>query len=123
MAAAAVEKDVVEALPVEETRPRTTTKERDATKRQPPYAVVLHNDDVNSFDFVIEVLRKVFHYERLKAELLTLQAHETGRAVIWSGSLEVAELKADQVRACGPDPRMSAVGALPLRVTLEPLPD
>ncbi len=123
MAAAAVEKDVVKALPVEETRPQTTTRERDATKRQPPYAVVLHNDDVNGFDFVIEVLRKVFHYERLKAELLTLQAHETGRAVIWSGSLEVAELKADQVRACGPDPRMSALGAVPLRVTLEPLPD
>ena len=36
---------------------------------------MLHNDDVNGFDFVIEVLRKVFHYERLKAELLTLQAH------------------------------------------------
>ena len=74
-------------------------------KRQPPYAVVLHNDDVNGFDFVIEVLRKVFHYDQLKAERLTLQAHETGRSAIWSGSLEVAELKADQVRSCGPGPK------------------
>jgi ATP-dependent Clp protease adaptor protein ClpS len=62
------------------------------------------------------------HYERLKAELLTLQVHETGRSAIWSGSLEVAELKADQVRSCGLDPRLSALGALPLRVTIDPLP-
>ncbi|MCU0978147.1 MAG: ATP-dependent Clp protease adaptor ClpS [Pirellulaceae bacterium] len=122
MKSAAVESHPDETLPGKETRPKSATRERDATKRQPPYAVVLHNDDVNGFDFVVEVLRKVFHYDRLKAELLTLQAHETGRSAIWSGSLEVAELKADQVRSCGPDPRMSALGALPLRVTIEPLP-
>ena len=122
MKSAAVENHPDETLPGKETRPKSATREQDATKRQPPYAVVLHNDDVNGFDFVIEVLRKVFHYDRLKAERLTLQAHETGRSAVWSGNLEVAELKADQVRSCGPDPRMLSLGALPLRVTIEPLP-
>ena len=65
----------------------------------------------------------MFRYEQLKAQQLTLEAHETGRSVVWSGSLEVAELKADQIRSCGPDPRAASASALPLRVTIEPLPE
>lgn len=105
-----------------EIEPRTVPDEETETrtKRQPPYAVVLHNDDVNGFDHVIDVLRKVFGYGEPKAFLLTMQAHCTGRSIVWSGALEVAELKADQIRSCGPDPR--AAGALPLCVTVEPLP-
>lgn len=122
MKAAAVETPSAPTLPDRETRRQPATREQQATKRQPPYAVVLHNDNWNGFDFVIDVLCKVFHYERLKSQRLTLEAHETGRSAVWSGSLEVAELKADQIRSCGPDPRMSAAGALPLRVTIEPLP-
>src|SRR5687768_5912138 len=84
-------------------RTRQKPLERTKRKRQPPYAVILHNDDVNTVDHVIGVLRKVFNYNRLKAIRLTVEAHKTGRSVVWSGSLEVAELKADQIRSCGPD--------------------
>lgn len=105
-------------------RPAPTPRERTRTKtrRQPPYAVVLHNDDVNGFDFVVGVLRKVFNYGRLKAFWLTLKAHVTGRSVVWSGPMEVAELKADQLRSCGPDPNRKYAGAQTLTVTVEPLP-
>jgi ATP-dependent Clp protease adaptor protein ClpS len=107
---------------VVEIEPRTVPEDETETrtKRQPPYAVVLHNDDVNGFDYVVAVLRKVFGYDEPKAFALTLQADQTGRSIVWSGALEVAELKADQIRSCGPDPRAPA--ALPLRVTVEPLP-
>jgi ATP-dependent Clp protease adaptor protein ClpS len=103
---------------------RSSTKpdERTKPKRQPPYAVILHNDDVNGFGFVVGVLRKVFNYELQKAMMLTAQAHFSGRSVVWSGVLEVAELRADQIRSCGPDPEAKAKGALALRVSLEPLP-
>ena len=57
MKSAAVEIHPDETLPDKETRPKSTTREQDATKRQPPYAVVLHNDNVNGFDLLIEVLR------------------------------------------------------------------
>jgi ATP-dependent Clp protease adaptor protein ClpS len=120
MKTAAVAPPPERTLPDRETRRQS--QEQETTKRQPPYAVVLHNDDLNGFDFVIDVLCKVFHYERLKSQRLTLEAHETGRSAVWSGSLEVAELRADQIRSFGSDPRMSAAGALPLRVTIEPLP-
>jgi ATP-dependent Clp protease adaptor protein ClpS len=114
----------VEPLPAPIVRPRTTPDEQTRVKKQPPYAVVLHNDDINSFDFVIGVLRKVFNYGLPRAFWLTLKAHVSGRSVVWSGSLEVAELKAVQIRSCGPDPSPRAVqrGASPLRVNIEPLP-
>ncbi len=111
--------EVVEPVPA---RPATNPQERTKPKRQPHYAVVLHNDNLNGFDFVMGVLRKVFHYGRVKAFTLTLKAHTAGRSIVWSGALEVAELKADQIRSCGPDPEAKSKGALALRVSIEPLP-
>ena len=101
-----------------EARPADETET--VTRRQPPYAVVIHNDDVNGADFVVVVLRKVFGYDVPKCVELMTEAHETGRAVVWVGALEVAELKADQIKSCGPDPRQRDAGAAPLGVTVEP---
>jgi ATP-dependent Clp protease adaptor protein ClpS len=124
MATANLEICPEESLPATPVRPEAAPDERTQAKRQPPYAVVLHNDDVNGFDYVIGVLQKVFHYGFTKAFWLTLKAHISGRSIVWSGSMEVAEFKADQVRSCGPDPRprSSQRGACSLRVSVEPLP-
>ena len=89
---------------------------------QPPYAVILHNDDINGMDFVISVLRKVFGYSTIKAARLMWQAHTAGRSVLWTGSFEVAEFKALQVQSCGPDPHMVHRGAAALNVSVEPIP-
>src|SRR5688500_1304772 len=91
-----------------------------AVRHQPPYAVVLHNDDVNTMPFVVLVLRKVFGYTVEKCVELMVEAHKTGRSVVWVGPLEVAELKADQIHSCGPDPTRADAGAQPLGVTVEP---
>jgi ATP-dependent Clp protease adaptor protein ClpS len=101
-----------------QTSPKTDTK----PKTQPPYAVILHNDPINRFEYVIGVLRKVFRYGGLRAFVFTLRAHLTGRAAVWVGPLEVAEFKADQIRSAGPDPKKIHRGAGPLGVSLEPLP-
>jgi ATP-dependent Clp protease adaptor protein ClpS len=89
------------------------------TRRQPPYAVILHNDDTNTMDFVVMVLRKVFGYTVEKCVELMLVAHKQGRAVVWIGALEVAELKADQIRSCGADPFVKK-DPHPLGVSVEP---
>ncbi|MBW3621817.1 MAG: ATP-dependent Clp protease adaptor ClpS [Armatimonadetes bacterium] len=89
---------------------------------QPPYAVVLHNDPINGFDYVVQVLQKVFGYGQGKAFLLTMRAHCLGRSTVWTGSLEVAELRAEQIVGCGPDPAQVSAGAPPLRVSVEPMP-
>ena len=100
--------------------PETDTDTETRTRRQPPYAVVLHNDDLNGMPFVVGVLRKVFGYSVVRCVKLMLEAHMKGRCVVWVGPLEVAELKADQVRSCGPDPAAAPRGAQPLAVTVEP---
>ena len=100
--------------------PDVATEEETRTRRQPPYAVILHNDDSNTMEFVVLVLRKVFGYTEEKCIELMLEAHEKGRAAVWVGALEVAELKADQIRSCGADPDQKAKGAQPLGVSVEP---
>jgi ATP-dependent Clp protease adaptor protein ClpS len=100
-------------------RPRRKVSEQTASKTLPPYAVILHNDDFNTVDFVIHVIIKVFHYPVEKAVAHTLEAHHTGRTIVWSGSKEVAELKAEQIHSCGADPAAKSLGAQPLQVSIE----
>lgn len=108
----------------ERRRSAGATKPREDTKvdKLPPWAVVLHNDDINGFDFVIRCLQKVLGLGLTRAEALTTQAHVKGRAVVWSGHRELAELKASQLTARGADPTMMHRGAKPLRVTVEKMP-
>ena len=105
-------------IPLPDVLPDTDTETK--TRRQPPYAVILHNDDKNGMDFVVMVLRKVFGYTATKCIELMLEAHEKGRSVVWVGAMEVAELKADQIHSCGPDPDAQPKGAQPLAVSVEP---
>ncbi|QEH33034.1 ATP-dependent Clp protease adapter protein ClpS [Aquisphaera giovannonii] len=107
---------VIRTVPAEQPRVKSSPR------RQPPYAVVLHNDDVNGLGFVVNVLRRVFGYRPLKAFRLAITAHVRGRSTVWVGTLEVAELKAEQVLACGPDPAATRASARPLRTSLEPRP-
>jgi ATP-dependent Clp protease adaptor protein ClpS len=106
-------------IPDQKTKPKTVPK----PKLQPPHAVILHNDDVNRFEWVVGILIKVLRCGGPRAVWLTMRAHLAGRCVVWTGSLEVAEFKADQLRSCGADPTKKASGALPLRVTIEALPE
>ncbi len=91
-------------------------------KRQPPYAVILHNDDLNGFDWVVGVVLRVIRCSRPRAFWLVLKTHVGGRGLIFTGSMEVAEFKAEQIRLAGPDPRKVYAGARLLKVSIEPLP-
>jgi ATP-dependent Clp protease adaptor protein ClpS len=101
---------------------RSKTKDTPRTKTQPPYAVIVENDEFHTWMYVIEVLQKVFGYGEEKAYLLTAQVHFSGQAIVWSGALEVAELKRDQIRGFGPDVHASKPVEFPLGVRIEPLP-
>ncbi len=91
-------------------------------KKQPPYAVVLFNDDMHTFTYVIETLCKVFGYPQEKSYQLAWQIHRDGRGIVWSGTRELAELKRDQIRSCGPDFYAAKKVEFPLGATVEPLP-
>lgn len=86
-----------DADPVVSAQPKT--REETNTRRQPPYHVILENDDVHTFDFVISVLRKVFGFVEERAYQLAFEAHSRGRSIVWTGTKELGELKVEQVRS------------------------
>lgn len=101
------------------TQERTTTRPK--IKKQPPYAVIVLNDDDHTFDYVTNALTKVFKYELEKCFQLTKEIHEKGRAIVWTGSLELAELKKEQIQSMGPDHWSPKKVEYPLGVDLEPV--
>jgi ATP-dependent Clp protease adaptor protein ClpS len=104
------------------TTTRPAPSNRVEPRQQPPYAVIVENDDLHTFEYVIEGLQKVCGHSRQKAFLLAAEIDTQGRALVWSGSKEVAELKRDQIRGLGPDHFASQPVTFPLGVYIEPLP-
>lgn len=98
-------------------RPRTMP--RNNTRLLPPYHVILENDDYHSFEFVINVLRKVFGVPEQKALEFAMEAHKRGRAVVWTGAKEVAELKVEQIHSFA-EIRADGAKLGPLGAIIEP---
>src|SRR5262249_31990444 len=99
-----------------------TPREDTHTRRIPPYNVILENDDHHSFEFVLDVLQKVLGCGPQKAFQFADQAHNTGRAVIWTGTKEVAELKAEQIQTFHETREEDGAQLGPLGCTIEPAP-
>ena len=83
----------------------TTETERSSRTLQeilPPYAVILHNDEVHSMDFVVEsLLKSVSRLTSEEAIAVMLEAYQSGRAVVIVCPLEQAELYRDRLRTFG----------------------
>ncbi|MFQ5589971.1 MAG: ATP-dependent Clp protease adaptor ClpS [Phycisphaerae bacterium] len=65
-------------------------------KRLPPFKVLLHNDDVSTFDHVIKSIMKIVGLGLEEAIVKTIEAHDTGVALLLVTHLERAELYAEQ---------------------------
>lgn len=115
------ESDLAEPLVTTQTAPRSKAVPSTQTRRQPPYNVIILNDEEHTFVYVIELLIKLFGHSLAAAEELTLKIHHTGRAIVYTTHKEKAELKRDQVLAYGPDPRMD-LSRGPLGCYIEPAP-
>src|SRR5215813_7030070 len=76
------------------------------TKRQPPYHVILFNDDDHSFEYVIHMLRALFGHPEERGYQMAWEVHTRGRVIVDTTSRERAELKRDQIHAFGADPRI-----------------
>ena len=94
------------------TIPATDTDAR--TALAPRWKVILHDDPVTSFDFVLGVLRRVFAKPSTEAYRITREAHDTGSAVADVLPLEQAEFRRDQVHS------LARAEGFPLTLTLEP---
>ena len=85
----------------------TPVQQEEPTKNKPkkakPWAVIVMNDDDHTYLYVMELLMKVVPCDQQKAFQLADNIDKNGRAVVWSGSQEVAELKRDQIKGGGKD--------------------
>ena len=89
------------------TAPTIKPRLEERTKRQPPYNVVLLNDDDHTYEYVITMLQQLFGYPREKGYQMAREVDTTGRVIVLTTSKEHAELKRDQIHAFGPDPLSS----------------
>lgn len=56
-----------------------------------PWITLVWNDPINLMSYVTFVFMEYFKYDRAKAELLMLDVHEKGRAVVSNGTREEME--------------------------------
>jgi ATP-dependent Clp protease adaptor protein ClpS len=82
--------------------PETTDKERLA----PLYNVVLLDDDTHTYDYVIEMLARLFLFSEIEAYRHAEEVDRTGRTVVITCELPQAEFARDQIRGYGADPRI-----------------
>ena len=88
-------------------------------KVQPPYHVILINDDDHSYEYVIEMLGKLFAHNLTRSYLMAKEVDTTGRVIVDTTTMERAELKRDQIHAYGADWRIPRCAGS-MRAMIEP---
>ena len=109
------------AMPVREAAPtitlpdiRVATPPDEAAQLDPLVTVVIHNDDLTPFDFVVIVLRVVFYLTPPEAESITYEAHTRGREHVATLALEEAKYRVAKAHG------LARQAGYPLTFTIEP---
>jgi ATP-dependent Clp protease adaptor protein ClpS len=95
----------------------TRTKPKEKLKRPPMYRVLLHNDNYTTRDFVVAVLKEVFHKSETDAVQIMLHVHYNGIGVAGVYPYEVAETKMRLTE------KLARENEYPLRLSMEPEDD
>jgi ATP-dependent Clp protease adaptor protein ClpS len=92
------------AVVVPEIRP--ALKETEQDEHGHLYHVVLLDDDEHTYDYVIEMLQKLFFMSVETALRHAIEVDSTGRTVVITCERAEADFARDQIQAFGADPRM-----------------
>lgn len=96
----------------------TQVIEREKTKLSPKkprmYHVIFHNDDFTPFEFVEEILMKVFRKNHDQSRVISDQIHKTGHGVAGTYTRDICETKISQADA------IIKETDYPLLLTMEP---
>ena len=93
---------------------RTRTKTERKLRKPPRYKVLLHNDDYTTREFVVEVIKGVFHRPEPEAVQIMLHVHHNGVGVAGVYTYEVAEVKVRTVES------LARQREFPLMLSIEP---
>jgi len=78
---------------------RTLTEKNEKLQEPDDYTVVLLNDDYTTRDFVVEILKLIFHKDTEEATRIMLNVHRRGRGAVGKYTLDIAVTKVDQVHS------------------------
>jgi len=82
-------------------------------KKPKKYKVLMHNDHYSTWEFVIDVLKRVFYKSEQEAIDITSNIHYNGIGVCGIYPHEIAVMKANQVHS------MAKANGYPLKCTIE----
>ena len=85
-----------------------------AEELEPPYRVLIHNDDVTPMDFVVDVLQSMFELLFERAEAVMLTAHTRGVAYVATYPKEEAQSRVARAHT------LARAAGYPLKFTVEP---
>lgn len=77
------------------------------------YSVILHNDDITTMDFVVDVIVTIFNKNFDDAIALMLKIHESGLAICGVYEKEIAKSKQQSVL------KAAKVAGFPLKCSIE----
>jgi ATP-dependent Clp protease adaptor protein ClpS len=83
--------DIIEEKTISHTKSKTGLQEPSR------YNVIYINDEVTTFEFVVESLIVIFSYEKIDAEEKARKIHEVGSGVVATMPYEMAEQKGYEV--------------------------
>jgi ATP-dependent Clp protease adaptor protein ClpS len=89
------------------------TKEQAKTRKPPLYKCILLNDDYTPMEFVVEILKSVFHRSQADATRIMLHVHQNGMGVAGVFPFEVAETKIHTVE------ELAKESQVPLKCVME----
>ena len=94
-------------------REAVLNKPRHKAKSPEMYKVILLNDHYTPMDFVVSILRTVFHKNPVEATKIMLEVHKKGRGLAGVYIYDIAATKIQQVD------QLAMIEEYPLKCTLE----
>ena len=92
----------------------TETKKKEQLKKPQLFRVIFHNDNYTTMEFVVAVLREVFHKSESDSVSIMLNVHRNGFGIAGVYTFEVAETKVNKTH------QLAKESEFPLKLTMEP---
>jgi ATP-dependent Clp protease adaptor protein ClpS len=81
---------------------RQVAQPRMLPKQEPPWHVILLDDDHHTFRYVVEMLEDIFGHSTETGFKMATEVHETGRVIVATVHKELAELRQEQIHLYKP---------------------
>lgn len=104
-----------------ETGAETDTTQRSKPRFEPRWYVILHDDQLHTYQYVIDLVVKIFEKDAQAAFLHAVEVDTSGHTILARLPKTKAIQKRNQIHAFGGDPIMKTT--VSMRATIEPVDD